>query len=113
MLQLFFPVVCALVLMIGYVVSYLSGNSRKEEFALLRLQGVKKMNSSLLFLSEQMILVVLGNLIGDLVMVFVTPSVSLLFAVNGILFLAYLIGSAAAYGRMSKGSVVALLEVRE
>lgn len=113
MLKLFFPVVCALVLMIGYVVSYLSGNSRREEFALMRLQGVKKMKSSLLFLSEQMILVLVGNLIGDVVMVFVTPSVSLMFAVNGILLLAYLIGSAAAYGRMSRGSVVALLSAQQ
>lgn len=113
MLQMSFPVVCALVLMIGYVVSYLSGNSRKEEFALLRLQGVKKMNSSLLFLSEQMMLVLAGNLIGDAVMVFAAPSVSLMFAVNGILILAYLIGSAAAYGRMSRGSVVALLSAQQ
>lgn len=113
MLKLFFPVVCALVFMIGYVVSYLSGNSRREEFALMRLQGVKKMKSSLLFLSEQMILVLVGNLIGDVVMVFVTPSVSLMFAVNGILLLAYLIGSAAAYGRMSRGSVVALLSAQQ
>lgn len=30
MLEMFFPVICALVLMIGYVVSYLSGNSRRE-----------------------------------------------------------------------------------
>ncbi len=109
MLQLFFPAVCVLVLMIGYVVSYLSGNSRREEFALLRLQGVKKMNSSLLFLSEQMILVFIGNLIGDAAMMFVSPSIVLMAAVNGILLLAYLIGAAAAYSRMSKGSVVTLL----
>lgn len=113
MLQMFFPVICVLVLMIGYVVSYLSGNSRREEFALLRLQGVKKMNSSLMFLSEQMILVLVGNLIGDAAMVFVTPSVFLMFAVNGILLLAYLIGSLAAYGRMSRGSVVVLLSAQQ
>lgn len=112
MLQLFFPVVCVMVLMIGYVVSYLSGNSRREEYALLRLQGVKKIKSSLLFLSEQMILVLAGNLIGDVLMVFVAPSVPLMFAVNGLLLLAYVIGSAAAYGRMSRGSVVALLSAQ-
>ncbi len=113
MLQLFFPVVCVLVLLIGYVVSYLSGNSRREEFALLRLQGVKKMHSSFLFLSEQMILVLVGNLIGDLMMLFVTQSMLLMFAVNGILLFAYLIGAAAAYGRMSRGSVVALLSAQQ
>ncbi len=75
------------------MVSYLSGNSRREEFALLRLQGVKKMKSSLLFLVEQMILVLMGNLIGDVVMLFVVPSVSLMFVVNGILLI--LMASAA------------------
>lgn len=32
LLQAFLPVVCILVLMIGYVVSYLAGNSRRENF---------------------------------------------------------------------------------
>ena len=84
-------------------VSYLSGNSRREEFVLLRLQGVKKMHSSFLFLSEQMILALVGNLIGDLMMLFVTHSMLLMLAVNGILLFAYLIGVTAAHGRMSRG----------
>ena len=112
LMQSFFPVVCILVLMIGYVVSYLSGNSRRDEFALLRLQGVGKNKASLLFLAEQMLLVLSGNLVGDLVMALTAPAFITMAVVNGVILLAYLIGSAMAYGRMSRGSVVYLLSTQ-
>ena len=112
LMQSFFPVVCVLVLMIGYVVSYLSGNSRRDEFALLRLQGVKKGRASLLFLAEQMLLVLLGNLVGDVAIALTGPAVSTVAVVNGVILTAYLIGAAAAYGRMSQSSVVYLLSTQ-
>lgn len=113
LMQSFLPVVCILVLTIGYVVSYLSGNSRREEFALLRLQGMRKIEAAGVFLAEQMLLVLAGNLLGDVVMAFVTPELSKLLMVNGVLLAAYLIGAAAAYGRMSRGSVVCLLAAQQ
>lgn len=113
LLQAFLPVVCILVLMIGYVVSYLAGNSRREEFALMRLQGVKKFTASFLFLTEQLILVLTGNVVGDMLVAPIVSSLSGVFAVNGVLLIAYLIGAAAAYGRMSMGSVVYLLSVQQ
>lgn len=112
LLRSFFPVMCVLVLMIGYVVSHLSGNSRRDEFALLRLQGVKKGQASLLFLMEQMILVLAGCLVGDIVMALTMPAVSTMAAVNGVIVTAYLIGAAAAFGRMSRESVVYLLSTQ-
>ncbi len=112
LMQSFFPAVCILVLLIGYVVSYLSGNSRKDEFALLRLQGVKKIKGSMLFLSEQMILVLIGNLTGDAVIMLISPSLATMAVVNGVLLAAYVIGAAAACGRMSRGSVVYLLSTQ-
>lgn len=108
----FFPVICILVLLIGYVVSYLSGNSRRDEFALLRLQGVDTRKSSMLFLSEQMILVLIGNLIGDAVIALISPSLPTMVIVNIVLLAAYAIGAAAAYKQMSKGSVVYLLSTQ-
>lgn len=113
LMQSFFPVVCILILMIGYVVSFLSGSSRKEEFALLRLQGVKKGKVSLLFLAEQMTLVFSGNLVGDVIIVLITPSFPTMSVVNFLVFVAYLIGAAAAYGQMSRGSVVSLLSLQQ
>lgn len=113
LMQSFLPVVCILVLLIGYVVSYLSGNSRREEFTLMRLQGAKKLPAAFLFLAEQMILVLAGNVVGDVLVAPAVASVSGILAVNGVLFTAYLIGAAAAYGRMSMGSVVYLLSVQQ
>ena len=112
-MQSFLPVVCILVLLIGYVVSYLAGNSRREEFALMRLQGVKKLSAAFLFLTEQMILVLIGNVAGDVLVLPASSSVSGILTVNGVLLTAYLIGAAAAYGRMSMGSVVYLLSVQQ
>ena len=113
LMKSFFPAICILVLLIGYVVSYLSGNSRRDEFALLRLQGVKKLKGSMLFLLEQMILVLTGNLIGDAVITLISPSLATMAVVNGVLLAAYAIGAAAAYGRMSRGSVVYLLSTQQ
>ena len=113
LMQSFLPVVCILVLLIGYVVSYLAGNSRREEFALMRLQGVKKLSAAFLFLTEQMILVLIGNVAGDVLVLPASSSVSGILTVNGVLLTAYLIGAAAAYGRMSMGSVVYLLSVQQ
>ena len=76
LMQSFLPVVCILVLLIGYVVSYLAGNSRREEFALMRLQGVKKLSAAFLFLTEQMILVLIGNVAGDVLVLPASSSVS-------------------------------------
>ena len=113
LMQSFLPVVCILVLLIGYVVSYLAGNSRREEFALMRLQGVKKLSAAFLFLTEQMILVLIGNVARDVLVLPASSSVSGILTVNGVLLTAYLIGAAAAYGRMSMGSVVYLLSVQQ
>lgn len=113
LMQSFLPVVCILVLLIGYVVSYLAGNSRREESALMRLQGVKKLSAAFLFLTEQMILVLIGNVAGDVLVLPASSSVSGILTVNGVLLTAYLIGAAAAYGRMSMGSVVYLLSVQQ
>lgn len=113
LMRSFFPMVCILVLIIGYVVSFLSGNGRKDEFALLRLQGVKKIRASLLFLTEQMTLVLAGTLIGDVIMILTAPSFTTVAVVNTLILAAYLIGAAAAYGQMSRGSVVYLLSLQQ
>ena len=64
-------------------------------------------------MTEQMILVLAGNVLGDVLVAPAAASVSGILAVNGVLFTAYLIGAAAAYGRMSMGSVVYLLSVQQ
>lgn len=111
-MEAFFPVVCILVLLIGYVVSFLTGNSRMEEYALLRLQGVRNAQAALLFLTEQMALVFLGNLVGDVTALLLSADKKVVLLVNGVLLAAYLVGAAAAYGRMSRGNVMRLLSAQ-
>lgn len=113
LMKSFIPAVCVLVILTGYVVSYLSGSSRKGEYALLRLQGMKKSKVTILFLLEQMMLVFAGNLAGDVIIALLSPDLSVAVFVNGVLFAAYLVGAAAAYGRMSRVSVVRLLSVEQ
>ncbi len=64
-------------------------------------------------MTEQLILVLTGNVVGDVLVAPIASSLSGVFAVNGVLLFAYLIGAAAAYGRMSMGSVVYLLSVQQ
>lgn len=111
-MEAFFPVVCILVLLIGYVVSFLTANSRMEEYALLRLQGVRNGQAALLFLTEQMALVFLGNLLGDVTVLLLSADMKVVLLVNGVLLAAYLVGAAAAYGRMSRGNVMRLLSAQ-
>lgn len=111
-MEAFFPVVCILVLLIGYVVSFLTGNSRMEEYALLRLQGVRNAQAAFLFLTEQMALVFLGNLLGDVTALLLSADKKVVLLVNGVLLAAYLVGAAAAYGRMSRGNVMRLLSAQ-
>lgn len=113
LMKSFFPIICALVLLIGYVVSYLSSNSRKEEYALLRLQGVKKANDSMIFLSEQMMLVFVGNFVGDVMIAFSGVNWLSMAVVNVVIVMVYLVGAAAAYGRMGRGSVMYLLSAQQ
>ncbi len=111
-MEAFFPVVCILVLLIGYVVSFLTANSRMEEYALLRLLGVRNGQAALLFLTEQMALVFLGNLLGDVTVLLLSADMKVVLLVNGVLLAAYLVGAAAAYGRMSRGNVMRLLSAQ-
>lgn len=108
----FLPVVCILTFAIGYIVSYLLGNGRMGEYALLRLQGMGSVKGTVPFLGEQFILVLLGNLLGDaLMLLFAEPVIMIL--VNGVVLAAYGIGIIMAYWRMGRKSVMGLLAVSQ
>lgn len=108
----FLPVVCILTFAIGYIISYLLGNGRMGEYALLRLQGMGSVKGTVPFLGEQFILVLLGNLLGDaLMLLFAEPVVVIL--VNGVVLAAYGLGIIMAYWRMGRKSVMGLLAVSQ
>lgn len=106
LMRSFLPVVCIMVFLIGYVVSDLLGSSRIEEYVLLRLQGVKEMQASLLFLTEQMLLVFAGLLLGNVVIVLFFGNSHGLAGGSAVLLAAYLTGAAVACQRMGAGNVM-------
>lgn len=111
-LRSFLPVVCILIFAIGYIVSYLLGNGRMGEYALLRLQGMGSVKGTAPFLGEQFILILLGNLFGNALMLLFADSVVVIL-VNGVVFAAYGIGIIMAYCRMGRKSVIGLLTVSQ
>ncbi|MDO4305853.1 MAG: hypothetical protein Q4C77_03395 [Eubacteriales bacterium] len=108
-MEAFLPIVILMVLLIGYVVSNLLGGSRMEEYILLRLQGAGRWKSAVGFWSEQMFLVWIGIVTGDILVGLFYPEPATIALVTGILVTAYLAGAAVAYWRMSRGSVMQLL----
>lgn len=109
----FLPVVILMVLLIGYVVSNLLSASRIEEYILLRLQGVGRWKSAAGFWAEQMLLVLAGIMTGDILICLFYPEPAAIMLVDGVLLAVYLAGAAAAYGRMSRASVMQLLPGKE
>lgn len=111
-MEVFLPAVILMVLVVGYVVSSLLGSSRLEEYTLLRLQGVGRWKGAMGFWAEQILLVFTGIIIGDLCIYIFFPERTTIAMVSGVLISAYMIGAAAAYMKMGKDSVTALLSGR-
>ncbi|HIV22607.1 MAG TPA: hypothetical protein IAC80_01575 [Candidatus Merdiplasma excrementigallinarum] len=106
----FLPAVLALAALVGYVVSSLLAGSRSEEYALLRLMGIGRFRSSIGFWAEQAVLVLAGIAAGDLLAGIVYPGITVILLADGMLLGAYLLGAAAAYWRMGRGSVMELAQ---
>lgn len=104
------PFVAALVALIGYICSYLSIQSRKEEYALLRSLGAGRCRSFFAFFGETAVVAATAVLCGS-GMAFLLLSVSLkVSAQAGVLFFfAFLAGTAAALLSLHRLSVMELL----
>ena len=70
-LSAFLVPMAILIFIVGYVISYLLCSGRVKEFALLRSLGVKQFGTVAVFWSEQMLLVLGGNVLGCLTALFV------------------------------------------
>lgn len=112
-MEVFLPAVILMVLAVGYVVSSLFGSSRLEEYTLLRLQGVGRWKGAMGFWAEQILLVFAGIVIGNLCIYIFFPDRMTIVIVSGVLISSYMVGAAAAYIRMSRGSVIELLSGRQ
>lgn len=111
-LNAFFPIICGVVLIIGYVVSYLLCSSRQGEFALFRAIGQHTHEVVRMFWTEQFFLALAGNAAGSLAAVLFTGNPSVALTVNGVVMVSYLIGCAAALWRMGRKNTMQLLFIQ-
>ena len=95
--------IAALVVVVGFLVSWLMTSSRKQEFALMRGFGAGRIRIFLSFFHEQFVLCLLGCLIGLVSLFWLYAGSPLQLWLAGAFFVLYLLGTVAAIlvnGRM-------------
>lgn len=104
------PFVVAIIVFIGYLCSYLSLQSRQEEYALMRSIGTGRGRSFLLLLGETVVLAAFACVIGSIGAAALFGTAAGVLALSGVLFfLTFLSGTAAALLSMHRLSVVQAL----
>lgn len=110
--RLLFPVLFALVAVLGFIISWLMVNSRRMEFAILRGLGAGKARVFLSFFLEQAILCLTGSLLGCAALWMTTGSLIWLGAV-GVFAVCYLAGTALSVLAVGRTHLMSLLSERE
>lgn len=110
LLQGMLPFLVAIVIFIGYLCSYLSLQSRREEYALMRSLGTGRGRSFLLLFGETALVAAGASLLGSLAAFWLlgTKAVVLVLA-GGLFFLAFLLGTTAALLALYRLSVMEML----
>lgn len=86
-----------LVFIVGYVISHLLASGRGREFALFRSLGVQQLSAVWVFWSEQLILVLVGNIMGCLsVLLIGQQGIREIATVCGAAFCGYMLGTTVA-----------------
>ncbi|QNU66427.1 hypothetical protein EHE19_016410 [Ruminiclostridium herbifermentans] len=105
-LQSFLPLIGITIICIGYIASFLLINTRQREFALMRAIGVGRGMCFRLFLLEQLLLILVGEILGGGITFLLFRS-SVTVAISGsIFFISYLLGCMFALWRMGRTSVI-------
>lgn len=104
------PFLAAIVIFIGYLCSYLSLQSRQEEYALMRSLGTGRGRSFLLLFGETALVAAGACLLGSLAaLVFFGTKTEVLALAGALFFLAFLAGTAAAIFSLYRLSVMEML----
>lgn len=104
------PFLGAIVIFIGYLCSYLSLQSRQEEYALMRSLGTGRGRSFFLLFGETALVAAGASLLGSLVaLVFLRTKAGVLALAGALFFLAFLAGTAAALLALYRLSVMEML----
>ncbi len=106
----FYPVLLALIVCVGYLVTLLLLQSRRQEMALLRSIGISRGRCFFIFFREQFLLVVCGILAGSLTAVLLHGNYGGSSALTGcIVGVCYITGNGLALWRLLKVSVIEAL----
>ena len=104
------PFLVAIVIFIGYLCSYLSLQSRREEYALLRSLGTGRGRSFFLLFGETALVEAAACILGSvLAAVFLRPAVSVLVLSGAMFLIAFLAGAAMAILALHRLSVMEML----
>lgn len=106
----FFPFLLALITGVGYLVTLLLLNSRKQEAALLRSIGLGRWRCFRIFFMEQLLLVVSGVVVGSVLSVLLQGNYGVDSVLSGCLVgIFYMCGNSLAIWRILKVSVMEAL----
>lgn len=104
------PFVAAIIVLIGYICSYLSIQSRQEEYALLRSLGAGRGRSFCLFFGETAVVAAFAALCGSVAAFgFFSAAGKVSAQAGALFFFAFLAGTAAALLSLHKLSVMEML----
>jgi hypothetical protein len=112
-LQSFLPLIGITIICIGYIASFLLINSRQKEFALMRALGASRGTCSLVFLMEQLLLILIGEIIGGGGAFLLFNSITAVAVAGSIFLISYLLGCMVSLWRMGRTSVTEALFSRE
>lgn len=111
--QILFPVLFAVVILLGFIVSWLVTNSRRMEFAILRGLGASKMRVFFSFFWEQCLLCMTGCAVALLGLTAVTDALESNLQTIGIYLACYLLGTALSVHAVGRTNLMSLLSERE
>lgn len=113
-MQALYPVIYLLSAGIGFVISYLLIRLRKPELAIMRSLGTSPGMAFLSFLWEQIVLSLIGAVLGTIITLVITRSVTSLQTLSIVGYLIfYMAGAAMAIANMNNINVVQILTSKE
>ncbi|MDR0951842.1 MAG: hypothetical protein LBM18_02855 [Oscillospiraceae bacterium] len=114
MMTVFLPLILLLIVLVGYIASYLVMQSRRSEVAVMRSLGVSQSRCILSLSAENALLVLLGCLVGLAAAVsFTGIGLSGALVITAVFFVSYMLGVVAALLKLSRMPVMEVLTKSE
>ena len=114
LLQGFLPFVLLVVIMVGYIVSHLLLQGRREEYAIMRALGTSRRRCTVLFFVEHILLAAAGGAVGAAAGLILRWAGMGAIALVWLVFLVcYILGASAAMWMFGRFSVAAVLSHRD